>query len=172
MQLDRRQVVQGGIGLLAVPLIGLSASAAWPRVGKVAPESTMTLVDRTKVMLSSLRGNVVVINFWATWCVLCRAELPLLDEYYREQQHLGLQVFAATTEDSVPLYRLKALFEAMAIKPLRNITGPYAPIDNAVPSNFIVDRDGVVRYARAGAFTADTLNEQLAPLLQQPGGTR
>jgi peroxiredoxin len=110
---------------------------------------------------------VVVINFWATWCVPCRHELPLLDTYFRAQKDHGLVVLAATTEDSVPEYQMRKLFAMLAITPLHRLRGPYAPL-GAVPTNFVIDRAGVVRYAQAGAFTLDELNNLLVPLLREP----
>jgi peroxiredoxin len=145
-----------------------AAMATGPRVGQPAPDFQLTLVDGTHVRLSELRGQVVVLNFWATWCVPCRAELPMLDGYYRIVQRHGLRVFAATTEDSVPLDHLRRVFAAMAIGAVRNVRGPYRPIDGAVPTNFVIDRAGRVRYAAAGAFDLDALNRILVPLLNEP----
>jgi peroxiredoxin len=139
-----------------------------PKIGQIAPDATLYLVKGGKVKLSDLRGQVVVINFWATWCVPCRQELPTLDAYYRAQRKHGLRVFSATTESSVPQYTLRALFDVLAIEPVRHLRGPYGPIDDAVPTNFIIDRAGRVRYARAGAFDLDDLNRELVPLLKEP----
>jgi len=149
-------------------LVAAPAMAAGPRVGQPAPDFQLTLVDGTHVRLSELRGQVVVLNFWATWCVPCRTELPLLDGYYRVAQRHGLKVFAATTESSLPLYQLQHVFAAMAIGAVRNLRGPYEPIDGAVPTNFVIDRAGRVRYAAAGAFNLDDLNRVLIPLLNEP----
>nr|WP_174296572.1 TlpA disulfide reductase family protein [Sphingomonas bacterium] len=138
-----------------------------PVVGEMAPDATLKLVDGSSVSLLDLRGQVVVLNFWATWCVPCRRELPLLDAYYRQQKPHGLAVYAITTEDSLPLYLLRPLFKAMAIPPVRALKGPYETI-KAVPTNYIIDRAGRIRYMKAAAFDLDDLNRELAPLLQEP----
>lgn len=152
-----------GIGVAATMLIG----AKPPKVGDMAPDFQMTLVDGTKVSMADLRGKVVVLNFWATWCVPCRKELPTLDGYYEAQKKAGLRVFAVTTEDSVPLFQLKKLFEVMHIPAVRKLRGPYE-IMKGVPTNYVIDRSGHIRYARAGAFDLDALNETLVPLLKEP----
>jgi len=152
------------VALLCVPI---AAHATEPRAGQIAPNAQFTTVSGEKYDLASLRGQVVVINFWATWCGPCRQELPMLDAYYRAQKQHGLVVLAATTEDSLPEYQLKKLFAAMAITPLRKLKGPYGPIRSSVPTNFVIDRAGVVRYAEPGAFSLDELNSLLVPLLGQ-----
>lgn len=157
--------------LAALPLAGLLGAAArppkQPKLGEAAPEFTLRMIDDTKVNLSELRGRVVVLNFWATWCVPCKRELPLLDRYYGLQKDAGLSVFAITTEGSLPLYKLKPLFAAMQIPSARSIRGPYGPIGGAVPTNFVIGRDGVLRYAKAAAFDLDDLNRILVPLLRE-----
>jgi peroxiredoxin len=151
------------LGVIAL----LSIGAREPRVGQPAPEFQLTLVDGSKVSLDQLKGDVVVLNFWATWCGPCRQELPLLDTYYTLQQKAGLKVFAVTTEDSLPLYQLKKLFAVMHIPAVRHLRGPYDTL-GAVPTNFVIDRNGIVRYAKADAFTLDELNTILVPLLREP----
>jgi thiol-disulfide isomerase/thioredoxin len=152
-----------GLGMMALALVG----AKRPVVDQPAPDFDLYLVDGTKVSLHDLRGQVVVLNFWATWCVPCKKELPLLDAYYRVQQPKGLRVFAVTTEDSVSNRELKPVFAAMAIPPVRRVKGPYEIIQG-VPTNYVIDRAGKVRYAKAGAFDLDELNAVLVPLLQEP----
>jgi cytochrome c biogenesis protein CcmG/thiol:disulfide interchange protein DsbE len=144
-----------------------SRSGGTPKVGEIAPDFRLTLVDGSHVRLSELRGQVVVLNFWATWCVPCRTELPLLDSYYRLRRDRGLRVFAITTEGSVPLYQMRRLFAAMAIPSARRISGPYRQLEG-VPTNFVIDRAGRVRYAAPGAFSLAALNTVLIPLLNEP----
>ena len=72
-----------------------------------------------------------------------------------------------TTEDSLPLSDLKPLAAHLAIPMAREFRGGYGP-PKAVPTNYIIDRDGILRYAKAGALTLDDLNEILIPLLRAP----
>jgi thiol-disulfide isomerase/thioredoxin len=147
--------------------VSAPANAHDPKVGDVAPDAELRLVNGQTVHLSDLRGQVVVLNFWATWCGPCKAELPTLDTYYRIQRVHGLRVFAATTEDSLPESALHKLFGLMAIDPVHHLRGPYHPLEG-VPTNYVIDRKGVIRYARAGAFDLDSLNDVLVPLLREP----
>lgn len=153
-------------GGLALALLPASTSAREPRVGQPAPAVELTLMDGSKTTLAEHKGEVVVLNFWATWCVPCRKELPLLDAYYRTLRNRGLRVYAVATEGSVPSYKLKALFAAIAIPSVRRLRGMSDEMP-AVPTNYIIDRAGVVRYAKAGSLELDDLNRELIPLLNE-----
>ena len=156
---------------IAAALLTITAAAPAPdassMIGKAAPDFELTLIDGRKVKLADLRGQVVVLNFWATWCVPCRRELPLLDNFYRVTERHGLRVFAVATEDSVPIFRMKPLFAALALTPARRIRGRYPLIGDAVPTNYIIDRAGIVRYAKAAALDLDDLNANVIPLLRE-----
>ena len=152
-----------GLGVAATLLVAAKA----PKVGDAAPNFELTLMNGTKVSLEQLRGQVVVLNFWATWCGPCRRELPLLDAYYDLRKPVGLRVYAVATEDSAPPSMLKKLFGELRIPWVKRIKGPY-PILGGVPTNYVIDRAGKIRYAKADAFDLDDLNNILVPLLREP----
>lgn len=155
------------VALFAATIALWPVTARAPAVGQVAPAFTLTTIDGAKITSDQLRGQVVILNYWATWCGPCRQELPLLDAYYALQQRHGLRVFAAMTEDSLPISRMKPLFAALHITPVRRMTGAYRDI-TALPTNYVIDRAGRIRYAAAGAFTLDDLNRVIVPLLKEP----
>jgi peroxiredoxin len=169
------QTILSRRALLALAAAGVTsratpALATPPRVGQAAPDFELTLIDNSKVRLSEMRGMVVLLNFWATWCAPCRVELPMLDRYYRVRRDNGLRVFAVTTEGSLPIFQLRSLFAAMAIPSARRIRGPYDSL-GAMPTNFVIDRAGQVRYAASGAFNLARLDALLIPLLNERAPT-
>jgi cytochrome c biogenesis protein CcmG/thiol:disulfide interchange protein DsbE len=102
----------------------------------------------------------------ATWCGPCKRELPLLEGYYRVRHNAGLRILAVTTEDSLKPYQLAPLAKSMTIPMVRQFKGGYGQI-RSLPTNFVIDRKGIVRYAASGAFDLDTMNKVLAPLLAE-----
>jgi thiol-disulfide isomerase/thioredoxin len=157
-------IMAGAAALAASPEI----ARAGPRVGKPAPGFKAVTFSGEKIDSKDLIGDVVVLNFWATWCVPCREELPLLNGYYKLRKDMGLVVLAIATEDSVPPDKLKPLQAVLTLPLVKRFSGPYDIIDGAVPSNFIIDRSGVLRYAKAAALDLDDMNERLVPLLNEP----
>lgn len=161
-----------GRAWFVAPLLAVLSQPALPRqvVGKPAPGFELTMLDGAKVKLADMRGQVVILNYWATWCAPCKHELPLLDAYYKINKPHGLRVFAITTEDSVPLSQLKPLAKVLTIPMVRRMKGDY-DILAAVPTNFVIDRAGVLRYAKAGSFDLDDLNTIVLPLLREVAPT-
>jgi len=153
--------------VMALALACAPAHAAKITVGQPAPDFALRTIDGKIVSLTDLRGQVIVLNFWATWCVPCKRELPTLDAFYRAVDGHGLRVFAVTTEDSVSNNQLKPVFATLAITPIRSIKGPYRALEG-LPTNYVIDRAGIVRYAKADAFDLTALNQIIVPLLNEP----
>jgi thiol-disulfide isomerase/thioredoxin len=120
--------------LAAVALAALagSASAARLKVGQPVPNAELVMVDGKRMHLSDLRGQVVMLNYWATWCVPCRTELPLLDAYYRNASNRGwpLVIVAVATEDSAPKSQLRPLFAVLKMPSADRIRGgPFGNVE-------------------------------------------
>ncbi len=157
------------VRLLAAAFVCATAPAAArsPVVGQPAPPFEVTTFDGQKINLADLRGDVVVLNFWATWCGPCRRELPLLEGYESMRKDVGLRVLAVSWDESASIFALKRFAGALKMTFARGIRGPYRPT-TGIPTNYVIDRAGVLRYAKAGAFDLDGLNELLVPLLNEP----
>jgi Thiol-disulfide isomerase and thioredoxins len=102
--------------------------------------------------LSEHRGEVVMINFWASWCAPCRQEIPLLDELYKQYQPLGFTILGVNVEqdnrkalamlDDIPV-SFPVLFDSQStVSKLYNVV--------AMPTSIIIDRDGNMRYLHHG----------------------
>jgi cytochrome c biogenesis protein CcmG/thiol:disulfide interchange protein DsbE len=155
--------------IAAAATAGLPARANDLVINGPAPDFSARTFDGRDVSLADYRGQVIIINFWATWCGPCKVELPLLNSYYQlaDQHGYELKILAVTTEDSLPLETLRPLAAKVSFDMARHFHGPYG-VQKALPTNYVIDRSGILRYAQAGAFDLDSLNEVLIPLLQQP----
>lgn len=152
--------------LAAVIMLGASPNRT-PTPGLAAPPFTLTTFDKRKVTLAELKGKVVVINYWATWCAPCKAEMPMMHRYFKSNHARGLEMFGVTTEDSVPKYQLKQVSDLLSYPLSNRMTGNYGAIDNAVPSTYIIDRKGIVRHAKKGAYSSAEFKAALDPLLAE-----
>lgn len=165
--------LRGVLAVMLVPLLMGAAPAPTPAtpkkivVGQPAPPFTLTTFDKQKIALADLRGQVVVINLWATWCTPCKAEMPMMDAYYRANKDKGLRIFGVQTEDSVAPFRLKEVSQVLAYPLTLQFRGDSYKRMEAVPTSFVIDRAGIVRYAEAGAFNRSSFDALLRPLLAE-----
>ncbi len=172
--LPRRTLLAAAAGSLMLPGVALAAKAA--KVGEAAPPFNVFTFDFKKINFNQMRGKVILLNYWATWCGPCKVELPLLSAYYNQNADKGLMMFAVKGDDpngeSRPNAALFPFAKSVSFPLVWHLNGDgYGPIDNSFPSNYVIDRAGVVRYAEAGAFETDSLDATLRPLLAEPKPT-
>jgi len=153
---------------LCIAVFALPALADSPKIGAPAPDFHLSTVKNENIRLADLRGSVVLVHFWATWCAPCIQELPLVDSFYRHLKDRGLVVLAIDTDEQLPAKTMKSLADSLEMKLARGISGPYKPIDRAIPTDFIIDRRGILRYAEAGTMDLDRMSDLLWPLLREP----
>jgi peroxiredoxin len=117
-----------------------------------APDFTLTTQDGQTLSLSDLKGQVVMINFWATWCGPCRKEMPLLDAIYQRYNRLGFTLLGVNVEED-PSGADEYLAETPVSFPIlydrSNSVSKLYDV-NAMPSTVIVDREGNVRFLHKG----------------------
>lgn len=142
-----------------------------PLLGKPAPEIDLPSIDGgQQVSLASLRGRPVLVNFWATWCIPCRDEFPLMVDAYEAHADDGLEILGVVHDDTASGAREFAS-DMGATWPMLDDADDVAWEDYTgvgMPTSLFVDRDGVVRAFSIGPFTKSGLAAQLARILPQP----
>jgi peroxiredoxin len=139
--------------LLIAALLATTAVAA-PVKGtlKEAPDVTLTAVSGKTIRLADLKGKVVLLDFWASWCIPCRKSFPAIDALHRELEPRGLAVVAVSVDEE--LKNAHAFLEqfphtmTIALDPKGAAAEAFKV--NAMPSTMILDRDGRIRYSHKG----------------------
>lgn len=174
-----------GAGILYTALIGTSASPQRPEVlskptapsstshpleGEPAPEFALKRMNGGTFRLSDHRGEIVVVNFWATWCPPCRKEIPGFIQLQKEFETEGV-TFVGISLDDTGFEAVRPYAEKMGINyPLvvgsDRLTRTYGGV-RALPTSFVVGPEGIVQYARPGFLPEAELRRQLKPLLKR-----
>jgi len=133
---------------------------ALPQEPVAAPEFKLDGVDGRPISLADLRGRLVFLNFWATWCKPCRREMPAMERLYRAYRDRGLAVVAVNFRE--PQAPVKAFLEEMGLTfatPLDldgTVTRTYGV--RGLPATFLADRDGKILWKAQGAREWDSPN--------------
>jgi cytochrome c biogenesis protein CcmG/thiol:disulfide interchange protein DsbE len=160
--------------LAAAITLGIARAEGSPRAGDPAPGLMGQTLDGQSFDLAALRGHVVVVNVWATWCPPCRAEMPMLNAFYVRHRAEGVVVIGLSADrprDEADVRRaMQGLAYPAMIARRAAVNGLGPP--TALPETIVVGADGVVRAVlapREGApLTADQLEAVVAPLLTAP----
>ena len=141
-------------------------------VGQPAPAATLMTLDGKRLSTSELIGQVVILTFWATWCVPCRDELPLLSTYAAEHAARGLSVlgFTLNTPDEMEQVRAVARTLSFPVGFLEHSSAPGYGRIWRIPVNFTIDRAGRLVddgwKDRHPVWTRERLARVVTPLLE------
>lgn len=127
-------------------------------IGKPAPDFVLQDASGKTWKLSSLKGKVVFVNFWATWCKPCRDEMPSMEALNRTMEGQPFQMLSIVFNDDIQMAnsfarRLGATFPVLA-NPSKELTEAY--MITGVPETFLIDAEGILRHKFIGPYNWDT----------------
>lgn len=138
------------------------------QVGWTAPRLDTELADGRILPAGQLEGKVVLQYFWATWCPICRGDLPQLQKLYEAYQPRGLEIIAQSLDDDqsvvVEFWRKRGYTFPVAMRSDETRAG-FGPI-KGTPTLFLIDRSGTVRLKRLGTLPDGVLEAQINALLK------
>jgi len=136
----------------AFSIFAASSLASSDLTGQSAPDFALKSSSGKNLRLSEYRGDVVMVNFWATWCGPCRQEMPLLDELYSRYQRVGFSLLGVNIDDNSSkamnmVSELDISFPVL-FDVRKEVSKLYAV--EAMPVTVLIDREGTVRYVHHG----------------------
>ena len=146
-------------GGLFVATQALSDELSLVSIGSRAPEfRALTVIDSVSMprTLESYKGDVVILNVWATWCIPCRAEMPSLEALHRDFRDKGLRVVAVSVDEPSSTEEIRSFASAYGLTfeilhdPAKAIQRDY--LTTGVPETFVIGRDGTIRRKVIGAM--------------------
>lgn len=160
MQSIRFAVCAAGLAFLPVlPTLAQGMTQMSPpplAAGTRAPAFTTRTVTGRPLSLASLRGKVVLLDYWATWCGPCRMATPTLESLHKQFGAKGLTVVGMSVDDPSTVAQVKPFIKQMGItytitnSPHANSVAAHAYNAAAIPSQYLIDRKGRVRWSQAG----------------------
>ena len=155
--------------VMVVGLLGLLGMAGRPPlVGGPAPEITLKNLQGQEVRLSDLRGKIVLLNFWATWCKPCKEEMPAMQAVYDKLRGQGFVVLAVNeledTDRVIEHIRTHGHTFPVVMDRDNRVANRYGVV--GLPASFLVDRQGIVREQIFGSLLTE---ERIADLVRRYG---
>jgi len=171
----RRTWLLAGVGATVVVIVALLMTGlgrdpsviASPLVGRAAPNFTLPQLDGPPVTLSKLRGQVVVINFWASWCAECQVEQAALDRTWQQFQDSGVVVIGVNFEDSTGAARSYVRTQGVTYPVVEDASSQAALAYGlrGVPETFVVNQAGRVVNRVFGPVDAAALSSEIDSML-------
>jgi len=146
--------------VVGLALIALFIASGWARaagIGEKAPDFTGKTLSGKNIKLSELRGRMVLINFWGTWCAPCKEELPYFNRLYGKYKGVGLEILAVNVDKVVS--QAAAMSGALGLT-FPTVLDPSGDVSDLyrirnMPTTYVVGRDGVIRFVHWGFGPAD-----------------
>ncbi|HEY7887529.1 MAG TPA: TlpA disulfide reductase family protein [Steroidobacteraceae bacterium] len=166
------RLLWGAALLSAAPPVLLAAP---PAVGQPAPPLSLRQLDGREFDLAKLRGTVLLVNVWATWCSPCRVEMPTLDAFYRRYHSRGLDVLGLSIDEAPDVAQVRQVMRQFsypaALASAARVNGFGEPI--AVPITYVIDARGVIRAELQAegpsGVSRQALERAVLPLLARKG---
>jgi peroxiredoxin len=137
--------------------ISLLGSVLHLHANEQAGDFTLKSKESGNIRLSEQRGNIVLVNFWASWCGPCRTELPKMEALYQEYQDLGFEILAINVDDEAGMADVLLNDIEVTFPILYDSAGEVSQLYdvNAMPTTVIIDRDGKQRLVHLGYRAGD-----------------
>lgn len=132
----------------------------------------VTLTDGRVLTSETLRGKVVLVNFWATWCPYCRKEKPVIDSFWQDYRNRGFEVVSISVDDppdKIAAWMADKDYTFMAAPTNASVGAAFGHVAS-VPTSFVVDAEGRIRHRIAGQVHYPRLEKLVLPLL--PGAAQ
>jgi thiol-disulfide isomerase/thioredoxin len=156
--------------LFGLALFGALSASLWaqPKIGEPQPAWHFTDLQGNVVTSESLKGKVVVLDFWATWCGPCKKEIPSLIKLQKQYGEQGLAIVGVAMEGDAGPVRKYARNSGINYPVGISNDQIYAAFGqpDTIPSNYLIDRTGVIRDAKVGAINPATYEKKIVTLLQ------
>jgi len=148
-------------------LAGWSSARAAPSINDAAPVLVLSELGGDTFDLRKLRGKVVLVNYWATWCAPCRKEMPLLNSFYRRYHDQGLELIGISADRPRDFGRMRNVSGTLAYptSTLDRISQDGFGPPEGFPLTYVIDRNGVVR-DKFIEVREELLRDVVLPLLQ------
>jgi len=145
--------------IVAAGVAACESGPPGPRVGKPAPEYVAFTLQGDSVALGSLRGKVVLLNMWATWCAPCRHETPFLQSLYEQRKDEGLEIVGVSMDNGEARSQVEEFVREFGVRYPILLDPQMRGMDSyrvlGLPASFLIDRDGILRWMRFGPVSAD-----------------
>jgi peroxiredoxin len=150
-------IAVGLAGGIVAPRAFAAATTSPASTAKAAPDFTLRRLNGANLRLAEQRGQVVMLNFWATWCAPCREEMPQLARLHEKYRASGFAVLAVNLDDAQPKAAAAATTMALPFPVLFDTDKTVAKAYDVstMPSSFFVDRDGRMRHVHKGYRAGD-----------------